>query len=122
MPPLGQGQVVRYSFPAGLFHSLLHAGLSRRSDARGCPRWAKVRWFATPFLQDSFIPYCMPVYPGARMPVDAPDGLPLMVGREPQPATRQLLEPMPGTSERGDLIHIRFQSLGTFLLTSGGYK
>jgi len=26
----------------------------------------KVRWFATPFLQDSCIPYCMPVYPGAR--------------------------------------------------------
>ena len=24
--------MVRYSFPAGLFHSLLHAGLSRRSD------------------------------------------------------------------------------------------
>ena len=22
-------------------------------------------WFATPFLQDSFIPYSMPVYPGA---------------------------------------------------------
>jgi hypothetical protein len=26
----------------------------------------EVRWFATPFLSDSFIPYCMPVYPGAR--------------------------------------------------------
>jgi hypothetical protein len=26
----------------------------------------EVRWFATPSLQDSFIPYCMPVYPGAR--------------------------------------------------------
>ena len=32
----------------------------------------EVRWFATPFLQDSFIPYCMPVYPGARMRVDGP--------------------------------------------------
>jgi hypothetical protein len=28
-------RMVRYSFPARLFHSLLHAGLSRRS---GCPR------------------------------------------------------------------------------------
>ena len=27
----------------------------------------KVRWFAIPFLPDSFIPYCMPVYPGARI-------------------------------------------------------
>jgi hypothetical protein len=25
--------VVRYSFPVRLFHSLLHAGLSRRSDS-----------------------------------------------------------------------------------------
>ena len=35
----------------------------------------KVRWFATPFLQDSFIPYCpycMPVYPGPRIPGDGP--------------------------------------------------
>ena len=32
-----QGQVVRYSFPVGLFHSLLHAGLSRRSDTRRWP-------------------------------------------------------------------------------------
>jgi hypothetical protein len=24
--------MVRYSFPVGLFHSLLHAGLSRRTD------------------------------------------------------------------------------------------
>ena len=32
-----QGQVVRYSFPVGLFHSLLHAGLSRRSDGRDVP-------------------------------------------------------------------------------------
>jgi len=30
------------------------------------PARLEVRWFATPFLQDSFIPYCMPVYPGAR--------------------------------------------------------
>ena len=27
------GQVVRYSLPVGLFHSLLHAGLSRRTDS-----------------------------------------------------------------------------------------
>jgi len=27
--------VVRYSFPVGLFHSLLHAGLSRRTDRLG---------------------------------------------------------------------------------------
>jgi hypothetical protein len=27
------GQVVRYSFPVGLFHSLLHAGLTRRTDS-----------------------------------------------------------------------------------------
>ena len=32
----------------------------------------EVRWFATPFLPDSFIPYCMPVYPGARIPGDGP--------------------------------------------------
>ena len=31
--------MVRYSFPVRLFHSLLHAGLSRRS---GCPRLALV--------------------------------------------------------------------------------
>jgi hypothetical protein len=32
--------MVRYSFPVGLFHSLLHAGLSRRTDgplANTCP-------------------------------------------------------------------------------------
>jgi putative transposase len=28
--------VVRYSFPVGLFHSLLHAGLSRRTDSLPC--------------------------------------------------------------------------------------
>ena len=33
-----QGQVVRYSFSVGLSHSLLHAGLSRRSDTRRWPR------------------------------------------------------------------------------------
>jgi len=31
-PRKTRGQVVRYSFPVGLFHSLLHAGLSRRTD------------------------------------------------------------------------------------------
>src|SRR5438876_3617496 len=32
--------------------------------------------FAAPFLSDSFIPYCMPVYPGARSvpPVDSQEG------------------------------------------------
>ena len=33
-----RGQVGRYSFPVGLFHSLLHAGLSRRSDGLLRPR------------------------------------------------------------------------------------
>src|ERR1700741_4996347 len=28
-----RGRVVRYSFLVGLFHSLLHAGLSRRTDS-----------------------------------------------------------------------------------------
>ena len=27
---------------------------------------SRSEWFATPFLQDSFIPCCMPVYPGAH--------------------------------------------------------
>ena len=35
-----QGPVVRYSFPVGLFHSLLHAGLS---SALGCPAMARLR-------------------------------------------------------------------------------
>ena len=33
-----KGQVVRYSFPVGLFHSLLHAGLSRRTPSPGIHR------------------------------------------------------------------------------------
>ena len=36
-------QVVRHSFPVGLFHSRLHAGLSRRSDTRRWPRWLAVK-------------------------------------------------------------------------------
>ena len=32
-----KARMVRYSFPVGLFHSQLHAGLSRRTDSRlGC--------------------------------------------------------------------------------------
>ena len=30
------------------------------------PARLEARWFATPFLSDSLIPYYMPVYPGAR--------------------------------------------------------
>src|SRR6201996_5481988 len=39
-----RGRVVRYSFLVGLFHSLLHAGLSRRTDSaimrKRRPSWA----------------------------------------------------------------------------------
>ena len=34
--------------------------------SRRLPQNSGPGWFATPFLQDSFIPYCMPVDPGAR--------------------------------------------------------
>jgi hypothetical protein len=40
-PRKARGRVVRYSFLVGLFHSLLHAGLSRRSDS-AC--WRQLRF------------------------------------------------------------------------------
>ena len=62
--------------PQGRHPDLLFSKLYTQPTDASCLRFGdgltaatarlEVRWFATPFLQDSFIPYYMPVYPGAR--------------------------------------------------------
>ena len=60
----------RYSFPAGLFHSLLHAGLSRRPDTRRWPR-SSVPQSMHGTNWASSVPHCLILPPHATLTSDA---------------------------------------------------
>src|SRR5674476_1320648 len=49
-PRMTRGQVVCYSFPVGLFHSLSHAGLSRRTRCSSAARLIFTCRYAEPHL------------------------------------------------------------------------
>ena len=54
--------MVCYSFPVGLFHSLLHAGLSRRTASHSCPHWLAVSEFIEPCNQQHVKDVVVPTF------------------------------------------------------------